>query len=454
MASIETSKSVKSRLSLFSFALLLSILAHAQKYKVAITIDDLPCAYCRTTEEQQEVMEKLTWTLKEYNAPAIGFVNEGKLYDDKELISSRVEVLDDWLKAGFDLGNHTYSHISIDRAGVQEYESDLLKGEKITRPLMLENGKQLKYFRHTQLRTGPTTEYKEQLDAVLKKHEYKVAPVTFDNDEYIYGYCYHKARLAGDSASMRLIAYQYIDHMKQIFWHYKSLSKKMFDRNIAQVLLIHANELNADHLHHILDLLKADQYAFVDLDEALADDAYQLPEASSKRGLSWFLRWQLARGEEITEHPSASDKMQQYFDGSRSGVVASLQKLNGDDAEIAAILNSIQEFSRAYRTRAYDRMAKAYTKDGKMMPEGTGIVEGHDRIAKRWRIPEDRAVEEHIVTPAELTVIDDTAYDHGYYEGSTRMPDGSLVRWTGKYVIVWRKENGAWKMYLDIWNSI
>jgi ketosteroid isomerase-like protein/peptidoglycan/xylan/chitin deacetylase (PgdA/CDA1 family) len=438
-----------------AFHLFVITTANAQDKQVAITIDDLPCVYCTTTEEQQEVIGKLIGTLKEYNAPAIGFVNEGKLYEDKSLDEDRVKLLSDWLDAGLDLGNHTYSHISIDRATVDEYEKDLIAGEKITRPLMGQHGRELKYFRHTQLRTGPTPQYKERLDEVLKKHKYVTAPVTFDNDEYIYGYSYHKAKLAGDSASMRIIAYEYIDHMKRVFWHYKSLSRKMLGRNIAHVLLIHANELNADHLPHILDVLRADDYAFATLDEVLKDEAYQLPEAQSARGLSWLLRWQLASGEEISEHPSASDRIQEVFQQARNGApIRSLRSLEGDQAEIDAILHAIKDFSRAYRDREYAKMAEAYTRDGKIMPDGVGIIDGHDRIEKRWRIPEDRSIEEHIVTPVEITIVDDTAYDHGYYEGATRMPDGSLVRWTGKYVVVWKKEDGEWKMYLDIWNSI
>ena len=454
---------MRSRTHLFfrrekAFAILLFVpvtTAFAQDKKVSITIDDLPCAYCKTADEQREVIVKLIATLSEYGAPAIGFVNESKLYQGNAPEPARVQLLHDWLKAGHELGNHTFSHLSIDRASVQEYEKDLLEGEKIMRPMLRAYGKELKYFRHTQLRTGPTARYKEELDAVLRKHQYLVAPVTFDNDEYIYGYCYHKAKLAGDSASMRIIAYEYIDHMKRIFWHYKSISRELLGRNIAHVLLIHANELNADHLPHILDLLKADHYAFVPLDEALQDEAYRLPEGWHTRGLSWLHRWQLAKGGTITEHPSASSRIQELFQRTRNGTdFPPLPELEGDPAEINAILSAIDEFSQAYRGREYQKMADAYTQDGKIMPDGVGIIAGHERIATRWRIPEDRSVVKHVVTPLGIKVIEDTAYDHGYYEGATRMPDGSLVRWTGKYVVVWRKEEGKWKMYLDIWNSI
>jgi ketosteroid isomerase-like protein len=59
-----------------------------------------------------------------------------------------------------------------------------------------------------------------------------------------------------------------------------------------------------------------------------------------------------------------------------------------------------------------------------------------------------------VITPVEIKVNGDFAYDYGYYEGETLFTNGRSSRWIGKYVIVWKKENGKWKIYLDIWNSL
>ena len=42
----------------------------------------------------------------------------------------------------------------------------------------------------------------------------------------------------------------------------------------------------------------------------------------------------------------------------------------------------------------------------------------------------------------------------GYYEGKTQRKDGSEISWKGKYVIVWKKEKGDWKIHLDAWNRV
>lgn len=434
---------------------LTAINCFSQSNKITITIDDLPCTNCESLDDSKEVNKKLIETFEAYKVPAIGFVNENKLYTDEQPDQAKIDILREWLKNDLDLGNHTFSHIYINNATIEQYKTDLLKGEIITRPLTKEYDKELKYFRHTQLRTGPTPEFRAQLDKVLSDNNYTTAPVTIDNDEYIYAYCYHNAKMNGEKAVMRLIAYDYINYMKTIFQHYERISKEFLGYNVNQILLLHANELNADYLPFLLDILKHKGYSFVSLDEALKDTAYQLPESYSERGLSWINRWQLAKGETIESHPAVSQKIQaQYEHYANNTVKQKYQVFNGHQNDINAILNKIEKFSEFYISKDYENLAKSYTVDGKIFPDKTDIIEGKDAIKKRWTLPQDRTVTCHIVTPVEIQVIGETAYDYGYFEGKTTFSNGKTSRWNGKYVIVWKKENGSWKIYLDIWNRL
>lgn len=122
-----------------------------------------------------------------------------------------------------------------------------------------------------------------------------------------------------------------------------------------------------------------------------------------------------------------------------------------DEQQIRRLINS---FSNAVMTSDYDGIANAYTLDGKIFPPGTDIITGKEDIKKRWTLPEGVQTTYHKITPVEIVILDDTAYDHGYYEGTTNRKDGSEVSWKGKYVIVWKKVDSNWKMYLDIWNPI
>jgi len=130
------------------------------------------------------------------------------------------------------------------------------------------------------------------------------------------------------------------------------------------------------------------------------------------------------------------------------------QKLEGKKKDIDQILNNIATFSQHVMNADYDKIAAAYTSDGKIFPGNQDILSGTERIKKYWIQPEGVSTSYHKITPEEIKVIKGHAYDYGYYEGKTKRKDGSEVSWKGKYVIVWKKEKGQWKMLLDIWNTM
>lgn len=286
--------------------LLITPLTYSQN-KIAITFDDLPCTDCRKEELVAEVIYKTINILKKYNIDAIGFVNEAKLYDNEKLNENKIKLLQYWIQSGLDLGNHTYSHIFNDDVSSNEYEQDIINGEKITRPLLKQYQKELKFFRHPQLRTGPTKEYKAQLDLILKKLGYSIAPVTMDNDEYIYAFCYKYAKKNNDFIQMKKISDDYLDYMKKIFSYYENISIEFLGYNLNQILLLHISELNADYLESLINILIKKDYKFISLNEALTDKAYKLSEVISKKGISWIDRWKLAKGLEITNQPEISE---------------------------------------------------------------------------------------------------------------------------------------------------
>lgn len=59
--------------------------------------------------------------------------------------------------------------------------------------------------------------------------------------------------------------------------------------------------------------MKKRGYKFITLEEALKDEAYRLPEAQSRRGLSWLHRWMLAKGLKLNEEPGVPKFIAQAF---------------------------------------------------------------------------------------------------------------------------------------------
>lgn len=130
------------------------------------------------------------------------------------------------------------------------------------------------------------------------------------------------------------------------------------------------------------------------------------------------------------------------------------QTLNGNKEDIQTILKNTLDFSKSVMDSDYKKIADSYTKDAKIFPNKNNILEGED-IIDYWTLPEGISTTYHKITQTEISIIDNTAYDYGYYEGKTKHKDGHISSWKGKYVIVWKKvDGGDWKMYLDIWNKL
>jgi len=251
--------------------------------QVAITFDDLP--FTRGTATRSEkVMADLVKSITASGVPAIGFVNEGKLHVEGSVAPERVRLLRSWLDAGLDLGNHSFSHVSIDRVSLAEYEKDVIKGEVITRRLLDERGRRPRYFRHPQLRTGPTVAYQKGLASFLRRRRYEVAPVTIDNNDYIFAEVYSRAKERGDQAMMKQIVDAYVPYMETIFDFFEHLSEDSLGYEVRQTLLLHANDLNADHFGDLVAMMRRRGYEFISLEEALKDPAYRLPEGRQREG--------------------------------------------------------------------------------------------------------------------------------------------------------------------------
>lgn len=278
---------------------------------VAITIDDLPVVSTRADiKNRREITKKLLGHLRKANVPAIGFVNENKLYKVGELDEKQVDLLRMWLAAGFELGNHTYSHRSLNQIALDDYESDLLKGEAITKQLLAEKGRSIRFFRHPFLQTGRTMEVKLQFNDFLAEHGYTIAPISFDNADYIFSRAYDVAFDRGDKALMKKVGDAYVPYMEKKLEYWERQSVKLFGREIAQTLLIHANFINSDYFDDLAAMFGRRGYKFVDLETALKDDAYRLPDTYiGPAGISWLHRWAREKGKDsfLPEEPSVPE---------------------------------------------------------------------------------------------------------------------------------------------------
>ena len=125
----------------------------ATAQSVALTFDDLPVfGKFESAAQGADVTNRLLAGLKRHHWKATGFVNEIRL--DASDRPERILLLKHWLDAGMDLGNHTYSHLSLRSTPVDAYIADVARGQLITAPLLAAHGKRERWFRHPYLETG------------------------------------------------------------------------------------------------------------------------------------------------------------------------------------------------------------------------------------------------------------------------------------------------------------
>lgn len=297
------------------FILLFSAVSiHAQtkpQRSVAVTIDDLPVVSTRRDlKNRQEITRKLLAHITKARVPAIGFVNEGKLFNGEKRDEAQVDLLRQWLGARLELGNHTFSHLSLHDNPLEKYKAEILRGEIVTKELLAAKNQKIRYFRHPYLWTGLSLDIKNDLNAFLTEHEYTIAPVTIDNSDWIFASAYDKAFDKGDRKLMRQIGAAYVPYLEAKTDYWERQSVKLFGREIKQILLLHANFINSDYFDDIARMYKKRDYKFITLDDALTDEAYKLPDTFVKRnGISWLHRWALARGREnvLANEPKTPD---------------------------------------------------------------------------------------------------------------------------------------------------
>jgi peptidoglycan/xylan/chitin deacetylase (PgdA/CDA1 family) len=275
-----------------------SILCHSQN-KVCFSYDDLPVVSygIDDTVYQGELINKLVSLLNKNNIPAIGFANEIKMRNQAGEINFQVSLLSKWAGSGLDLGNHSYSHFDYNNLSCNEFTNDIIKGETILKRVLAANGKEVKYFRHPFLHVGNTKEKADSLSKFLLAHGYKTAPVTIDNEDYLFAVAYKRALQKQDSVLAGKIKADFIQYIELKVKYYEKQSTALFGRNISQILLVHASKLNADCVDALAEMFRTNNYTFVSMDEVLKDEAYNTPVTKfGEWGISWIDRWALSQG--------------------------------------------------------------------------------------------------------------------------------------------------------------
>jgi peptidoglycan/xylan/chitin deacetylase (PgdA/CDA1 family) len=293
---------------LFGLLSLLSVLLQAPaRREIAVTFDDVPGVSVMRRDwcdagSYADMNRRIVRTAAANRIPALGLVVEGRLCERRH--DALPGILSIWLDAGLELGNHTYSHPDLNNTPLARYEADVIRGETVTKKLLARRGAKLRYFRHPFLHAGKDSRTKAQLEKFLKERGYTLAPVTVDNQEWVFGEVYTMALDRNDSTTARRVANEYLRYMDGVFDFFEKRSKEVTGREIRQILLLHVSPLNADYFDDLIRLMRRRGYSFVSVERALEDPAYRLRDGYiGPTGYSWIHRWGLGRGIPVRDEP-------------------------------------------------------------------------------------------------------------------------------------------------------
>lgn len=238
--------------------------------EVALTFDDLP-AHGPVPQGLTRVgiITAILKDLKAANAPQVyGFINAGKL----EQTPADMEVLKLWRKAGFPLGNHTYTHPSLNKITTLEFERNIEQNEPTLKSLM--DGEDWHWLRYPFLDEGDTVEKRRVVRAYLKDHGYRIAQVTLDFQDWAWNGPYARCLAKNDSKSIEQLKTMYVNSASEFLDLGPKLANIVYGRDIKHVLLLHVGGFETVMLPHLLEWLKQRGFKLVTLPEAESDPAY------------------------------------------------------------------------------------------------------------------------------------------------------------------------------------
>jgi peptidoglycan/xylan/chitin deacetylase (PgdA/CDA1 family) len=273
--------------------------------EVAVTVDDLPTHGPDTPGmDRMAITERFLAAFQRHGLHSVyGFVNGKRVTD----VPASISILRRWRQAGHPLGNHTYSHVSLNAVGLSEYFADLERGEAVLKEVEPDAGV-WKVFRYPFLFEGDTSEKREGVRRYLREHGYVMAPVTIDADDWAFNAPFSRCTAQNDAVSLAKLRGIFVETHTEELRRMQELSQTLMNRKVRQVLLLHIGAADADYIEDLLTAYERQGVTWIDLRTALVDTMYGLdPSDVVRYGAALPYRLAKARGIQVGKPVFARD---------------------------------------------------------------------------------------------------------------------------------------------------
>ena len=130
------------------------------------------------------------------------------------------------------------------------------------------------WLRYPYLNEGDTLEKHREVRTWLKAHNYKVAEVTMDFEDYLWNAPYARCMAKGDTAAIQQLHDSYLATADQYINVFRTVSKMVYGRDVKYILLMHVGAFDAKMLPELLALYRTRGFTFISLPEAAQDPIY------------------------------------------------------------------------------------------------------------------------------------------------------------------------------------
>jgi uncharacterized protein (TIGR02246 family) len=115
-----------------------------------------------------------------------------------------------------------------------------------------------------------------------------------------------------------------------------------------------------------------------------------------------------------------------------------------------AIAAANEKFMAAVSRGDAAALAALYTENGQLLPPNSDFVRGRQAIQTFWQGTMDMGIKTATLEIVEVEGHGDTAIEVSTY---ILQDEGGQVLDKGKYIIIWKREGGQWRLHRDIFNS-
>lgn len=126
--------------------------------------------------------------------------------------------------------------------------------------------------------------------------------------------------------------------------------------------------------------------------------------------------------------------------------------------DMAQVRQSIEEanvkFGEAARSGDATALASLYAEDARLLPPNSEMIQGREGVEAYWAGGFQMGIKDVVLTTVDVMGMGDMVCEIGRANAIIQPEGQEAIEDIAKYVVIWKKAtDGAWKLYVDIWNT-